>query len=128
MQTPGYSIDTTTNDSVPNKSIGGAGLVMAERSPTPADGVALSATVASQIVALGDAAQVIIAGVQATAASIRVDFGDSSVTASATTDVPVNVGKSVPARVLAIPKGSTHMAYIRDSAEVADVPFSLVRA
>lgn len=101
--------------------------VLAEQPPTPSDGVALSATAASQIVALGDAKQVIISGVQATAVSLRIDFGDSSVTANATTDAPVNVGKSIPARVLAVPPNTGFMAYIRDSAEVADVPFTLVR-
>ena len=56
---------------------------------------------------------------------IRIAFGDSSVQANATTDMPVNVDVDVELKVFYIPSTATHIAYVRETNCTGNVAFEI---
>ncbi len=79
----------------------------------------LTATAADQALALGSANAVQIIGDQTAAARVRLLFGVATDTVSDTVGLVVRVLD--PARSFYVPLGATHLHYIRDAAEAADV-------
>ncbi len=85
----------------------------------PGTPYALVAGVADGFLALGSANAVAILGDQIASARVRVLFGTVSSITSPTNDIPIRTLDAV--RVFAVPTGATHLHYIRDSLETADV-------
>jgi hypothetical protein len=84
---------------------------------TPSSSQDVTAAVASARIAIGTASYVRLRG-KATGGFYRIAFGSATVVAVSTND---QLCAAVDREVIAIPSGATYMAYIRDTAEAADI-------
>ena len=83
----------------------------------PSSSQDITAAAATARIALGTASYVRLRG-KATGGFYRIAFGGATVVALSTGD---QLCAAIDREVIAIPSGATYMAYIRDTAEAADI-------